>query len=88
MSLDRYFESLIEKVEASEIHNQGKDEKGFFLPTRNVVLQNLRMLKDLHAKPMAKPMLKTAWKVVSENLPSEWLVLSENEKVELRKILS
>ncbi len=88
MSLDLYFDSLIEKVESSELDNQGKDDKGFFLPTRKVVLQNLRMLKDLHSKPNAKAMLKTAWIVVSENLPSEWLILSENEKAELRKILS
>ncbi len=88
MSLDQYFDSLIRKVESSELDNQGKDDKGFFLPTRKALLQNLQMLKDLHTKPMAKPMLQTAWKFVSENLPSEWLVLSENDKTELRKILS
>ena len=88
MSLDRYFDSLIKKVESSDLDNQGKDDKGFFLPTRKAVLQNLQMLKDLHQKPMAKPMLQTAWKFVSENLPSEWLILSETEKTELRRILS
>lgn len=88
MSLDTYFNSLIQKVEASDLNNQGTDDQGFFLPTRTAVLQNLRMLKDLHGKPMAKPMLKTAWKFVSENLPSEWLILTEDEKTELRKILS
>ena len=87
MSLDHYFDSLIKKVETSELDNQGKDDKGFFLPTRKVLLENLQMLKDLHAKPMAKPMLQTAWKFVTEHLPSEWLILSEKEKTELRKIL-
>lgn len=88
MSLETYFEKLIEKVKNSNLDNQGKDDKGFFLPTRTAVLQNLQLLKDLHAKPAAKPMVKTAWTFVSEHLPSEWLILNEREKAELKKILS
>jgi hypothetical protein len=88
MGLENYFDKLIAKVESSDLDNQGKDDKGFFLPTRTAVLQNLRLLKDLHGKPAAKPMVKTAWTFVSEQLPSEWLILSDAEKAELKKILN
>lgn len=88
MSLEKYFDHLIAKVESSDLDNQGKDDKGFFLPTRTAVLQNLRLLKDLHSKPAAKHMVKTAWKFVSEHLPSEWLILSDRDKAELKKILT
>lgn len=88
MALKNYFEKLIQRVEASsEITNQGKDDAGFFKPTRTILLQQLNMLKDLHAKPMAKPMLKTAWKFVVENVPPEWLVMTSEEKAALKKIL-
>jgi hypothetical protein len=88
MALKEYFENLIKSVEASpEITNQGKDEAGFFKPTRTILLQQLNMLKDLHGKPMAKPMLKTAWRFVVENVPPEMLVMSAEQKAALKKIL-
>lgn len=87
MPLDQYFTRLIQKVEASEeITNQGKDENGFFKPTRTVVLRHLQMLKDLHKKPLAKPMLREAWRIVVENLPPEYLVMTEDEKQAFKKI--
>jgi hypothetical protein len=88
MSLDKYFTSLIERLESSEIHNNGKDKNGFFEPTRAMLLQRLSLLRDLHTKPQAKPMLKTAWQYVVEHVPPDWLVLSEDEKHELKKILN
>lgn len=88
MNLEQYFSELIAKVEASEmITNQGKDKDGFFQPTREVLLQKLNMLRDLHAKPLAKPMLKSAWAFVVENLPPEMLILGAEEKAQLKKIL-
>ena len=70
MTLEQYFSELIAKVEASEaITNQGKDKDGFFQPTREVLLQKLNMLRDLHAKPLARPMLKTAWAFVAVSAP-------------------
>ena len=88
MTLEQYFSELIAKVEASEaITNQGKDKDGFFQPTREVLLQKLNMLRDLHAKPLARPMLKTAWAFVVENLPPEMLILGAEEKAQLKKIL-
>lgn len=86
--LQQYFEKLIERVENSEISNQGKDENGFFLPFRAVLLQRLNLLKDLHASPRAGPMLKSAWAYVVENLPPEWLIMTEEEKVLVKKMLS
>lgn len=86
MALDLYFEKLIDRVN-KEISNQGKDENGFFKPTRDVLLRHLNLLKDLHAKPLAKPMVKGAWQYVSENLPPDWLVLTAEEKNQLKKIL-
>jgi hypothetical protein len=89
MALVSYFNSLIERVESSgEISNQGKDRGGFFLPTRSVLLQKLNMLRDLHDRPAAKPMLKAAWAYVVEQLPPDWLVLDKDEQAELKKILS
>ncbi len=88
MPLYHYFQKLIESVEASsEITNQGKDDAGFFKPTRAILLQQLNMLKDLHGKPMAKPMLKTAWKFVVEHVPPEMLVMTSAEKAALKKLL-
>ncbi len=88
MSLESYFNKLIEKVEgSSEITNQGKDENGFYFPTRSAVLQQLHLLRDLHAKPSAKVMVKSAWQSVVEKLPPEWLTLTPQEKAELKKIL-
>jgi hypothetical protein len=88
MSLELYFSKLIEQVEASDfITNQGKDAEGFYKPTRTILLRHLNILKDLHAKPLAKPMLKTAWKFVVDHLPPDWLVLNDIEKQELKEIL-
>ena len=88
MSLNIYFKNLIEKVEASdEITNQGKDAEGFYKPTRTILLRHLQILKDLHQKPLAKPMLQAAWKVVVETVPPEWLVLNEADKSDLKKII-
>lgn len=89
MSLDQYFSELIARVEASdEISNAGKDDNGFYKPAKTILLRNLNMLKELHNKPRAKEMVKTAWAAVVKELPPEWLILSEEEKKELKKILS
>ena len=88
MSLELYFQNLIKRVEASdEIHNGGKDKNGFYKPTRTIVLRNLQLLKDLHQKPLARPMVKAAWEAIVEELPAEWLALPNAEKIELKKIL-
>ena len=87
MSLDTYFQALIQRVETSDLSNQGKNPDGFFEPTKAVVLQRLNMLKDLHGKPAAKPMLRDAWKYVVEHVPPEWLVLNDEEKKELKRSL-
>lgn len=87
MALEAYFQKLIERVE-SEISNQGKDENGFFKPTKTILVRHLSTLKDLHNKPLAKDIVKASWQYVSENLPPEWLVLTPSEKTELKKILS
>ena len=87
MALEKYFSELIKKVEHSEIHNGGTDRNGFYSPTRSLILQNLNLLRDLHKKPHARAMLKTSWEYVVEQLPSEWLVLDENDKEELKKVL-
>lgn len=87
MSLDQYFQDLIRKVEESDIDNQGKDKGGFYKPTRTVLLRHLNLLKDLHAKPLAKPMLRTSWNSVVEDLPPEWLILTDEQKREIKKML-
>ena len=88
MSLRQYFSNLIEKVDSSEvISNAGKDDNGFFKPTRTILLRNLNLLKDLHDKPLAKEMVRAAWSSVVKDLPPEWLILSAEEKTELKKIL-
>ncbi len=86
--LKEYFETLIKRVEDSEITNQGKDKDGFFSPTRTVVLRHLHLLRDLHAKPLAKPMVKDAWKFVVEHVPPDLLVMNEAQKAELKNLLS
>lgn len=85
--LTAYFDGLIKKVEASDLSNAGKDKDGFYKPTRELVLRNLHMLRDLHQKPLARAMVKDAWKFVAEHLPPEMLVLSDEEKVRLKEIL-
>ncbi|MBY0315236.1 MAG: hypothetical protein K2Q26_06940 [Bdellovibrionales bacterium] len=89
MTLTDYFQNLIERVESStEITNAGKDDAGFYKPRKTILLQKLNLLKDLHEKPTAKAMVKTAWNYVVEEIPPEWLVLPNDLKSELRKILN
>jgi len=87
MVLKNYFDGLLTRLEASEIQNNGKDRNGFFEPTRDMLFQRLNLLKDLHSKPNAKPMLRTAWEYVVSHVPPEWLVLDEEQKRELRRLL-
>ena len=88
MSLENYFKSLISKVESSdEITNAGKDAEGFYKPKRTILLRHLNLMKDLHQKPLAKPMLQASWKYIVEMVPPEWLVLEGDDKSELKKIL-
>ncbi len=88
MSLERYFSDLIKKVEASDsITNKGTDADGFYKPTKTILLRHLNLLKDLHAKPLAKPMLKAAWEHVVEQVPPEWLILGDSEKAALKEML-
>lgn len=87
--LTEYFSKLISKVEASDtvVTNAGKDKDGFYKPTRTILLAHLHKLRDLHDKPRAKPMMVDAWKFVVANVPPEWLVLSDTEKAELKRML-
>ena len=87
MTLDEYFSGLIDRLEQSDIGNNGKDKDGFFMPKRAVLLQKLSLLRDLHAKPGAKQMVRDAWQFVSETLPPDWLVLDPDAKAELEKVL-
>jgi hypothetical protein len=86
--LKSYFEDLIAKVEASDLSNQGKDKDGFFEPTRELVLRHLQLLRDLHAKPLAKPMVKDSWKFVVEHVPPEMLVMNDEQKAAVKAMLS
>ena len=86
--LKSYFSDLISKVESSdEISNAGKDDNGFYKPTRTVLLRHLNLLKDLHDKPRAREMVKASWAAVVKEVPPEWLVLEGENKAELKKIL-
>jgi len=87
-NLKEYFETLIKKVEASQISNQGKDKDGFFKPTRELILRHLNLLRDLHAKPLAKAMVKDSWKFVVEHVPPEMLVMNEEQKKALKNLIS
>ena len=88
MSLKEYFAGLINKVESSvEITNAGKDENGFYKPTRTILLRDLNLLKDLHAKPRAHQLVRAAWEAVVKELPPDWLVLNDEDKKELKSIL-
>src|ERR1700744_4729958 len=87
MSLDAYFQALIKRVEESEIGNLGTDKNGFFKPTRTVLLRHLNLLKDLHGKPRAQAMVRTAWAHVVEDLPPAWPPLTQSKKAELKKLL-
>ncbi|MBX3021479.1 MAG: hypothetical protein KF799_07345 [Bdellovibrionales bacterium] len=89
MSLEAYFTQLLERVESTDdVQNNGKNKDGFYLPTRTLLLRHLNLLKDLHAKPGAKAMLRDAWQFVVEHLPPEWLILNEKQKAEIKKMLS
>ncbi|MEZ0390907.1 MAG: hypothetical protein ACAH59_01735 [Pseudobdellovibrionaceae bacterium] len=88
MSLKNYFTSLKQKLENSDvIQNDGKDENGFYLPTRTVLLRHLQLLTDLHDKPLAQDRVRDSWNFVIQHIPPEWLVLTESQKTELQKIL-
>lgn len=88
VSLKPYFESLLDRVENSEeIQNNGKDENGFYSPTRTLLIRHLNLLKDLYDKPMAKAMVKDSWAWVVAHVPPEWLILSDEQKMELKKWL-
>lgn len=88
MGLKDYFSSLLSKVEASaEITNAGKNEDGFYKPTRTVLIRHLNLLRDLHDKPMARQMVKDAWQEVVKELPPEWLIMNEQDKQAFKKIL-
>jgi hypothetical protein len=88
MSLEDYFLALISRVENSiEIKNDGKDKNGFYLPTRTLILRHLNLLYDLHSKPMAKDRVKDSWQFIVEKLPPEWLILTDSQREELKKIL-
>jgi len=85
--LKAYFQSLIKRVEESDIGNNGKDKNGFFKPTRALLLRKLHLLEDLHMKPMARAMVIDAWQSIAEELPPEWLILGPEEKMAMQKIL-
>ena len=78
--LETYFARLIDRVEDSDLDNQGKDARGFFLPRREILLQKLNMLRDLHGKARAQTMLAEAWALVLNELPFEWLTMTTEEK--------
>lgn len=87
MALESYFQNLLDRVENSDIGNNGTDKNGFFLPVRTLLLRHLQLLKDLHAKPNARSMVRTSWKFVVDHLPPDWLILNSEQKKELQKIL-
>lgn len=88
MSLNSYFSELIKKVEDNNlISNSGKDDNGFYKPTRTVLLRHLNLLRDLYNKPRAREMVKASWEAVVKDIPPEWLVLNEADRKELKKIL-
>jgi transcriptional regulator CtsR len=86
--LTDYFLLLIEKVERSEeITNAGKDDSGFYKPTKTILLQKLNLLKDLHENVNAKPLVQAAWNYIVEELPPEWLILEQEQRILLKAIL-
>lgn len=88
MSLEKYFKDIITRVEASEeITNAGTDNEGFYKPTRTILLRHLNLLKDLHAKPLAKKMCQQCWDYVTEHVPPEWLIAGDAERDQLKKML-
>ena len=88
MSLEKYFKDIIARVEASEdITNAGTDAEGFYKPTRTILLRHLNLLKDLHAKSLAKKMCQQSWDYVTEHVPPEWLIAGDAERDQLKKML-
>ncbi|UXR63894.1 hypothetical protein EZJ49_12550 [Bdellovibrio bacteriovorus] len=88
MSLEAYFQKLIEQAESSEeISNAGKDKDGFYKPTKTILLRHLNLLRDLHGKPLAKKMCQASWAYVTEHVPPEWLIAGPEEKQALKKML-
>lgn len=87
--LTDYFAKILAQVEADEnvVTNQGKDKEGFYKPVRTILIRHLNLLRDLNEKPLAKPMLVTAWNYVKEHLPPEYLVLTPAQKTALKKML-
>ena len=88
MNLETYFETLLERLEKSDIGNDGKDANGFFEPTRAMLYQRLNLLRDLHGKPHAKVMVRTAWQYVVDHAPAEWLKMDASLKKEIQEMLS
>lgn len=88
MDLKSYFESLLKRLEESDIQNNGKDASGFFEPTRAMLFQRLNLLRDLHGKPAAKPMVREAWKYVVDHAPPEWLIANDEQKAALKQMLA
>lgn len=88
MSLETYFESLLARLENSDIGNDGKDANGFFEPTRAMLYQRLSLLRDLHGKPAAKAMVRTAWQYVVEHGPAEWLKMDTSLKKQIEQMLA
>lgn len=88
VSLETYFQKLIERVESTDVvQNDGKDKDGFYKPTRTLLLRHLELLKDLHDKPLARDRVRDAWKYVVETVPPEWLIMSAEQRAEMKKIL-
>jgi hypothetical protein len=88
MALDTYFSRLLERINASDIQNNGKDDNGFYKPTRELLIRHATLLRDLHAKPLAKPMVKSSWAFVVANAPPEWLVLEPEDRILLKNMLT
>jgi hypothetical protein len=88
MTLETYFESLLERLESSDIGNDGKDANGFFEPTRAMLYQRLSLLRDLHGKPPAKAMVRTAWQYVVDHAPAEWLKMDDSVKKQIAQMLA
>lgn len=88
MSLEEYFESLLKRLEESDIGNDGKDANGFFEPTRAMLFQRLNLLRDLHGKPQAKAMVRSAWQYVVEHAPADWLKMDADLKTQIKDMLA
>ena len=87
MALTEYFQDLLKRIESSDLQNNGKDDNGFYKPTRELLIRHVTLLKDLHAKPLAQPMTKASWAFVVANAPPEWLILNADDKRALQAML-